>query len=110
RARGERGAAPAHRQRRRGARPRPAPVARRRRRGHAGAPLDARVLLLWRLRKRDELFVSNAAADFLRSAAEQIAHMEQIRRARLRVAERITDLIGDTPIVRLKAFDKETPG
>jgi cysteine synthase B len=36
--------------------------------------------------------------------------MEQIRRARLRVAERITDLIGDTPIVRLRAFDKDTPG
>jgi cysteine synthase B len=50
------------------------------------------------------------AADVLRSAAEQIAHMEQIRRARLRVAERITDLIGDTPIVRLRAFDKDTPG
>jgi cysteine synthase B len=50
------------------------------------------------------------AADVLRSAADQIAHMEQIRRARLRVAERITDLIGDTPIVRLRAFDKDTPG
>jgi cysteine synthase B len=54
--------------------------------------------------------VSSPAADVLRSAAEQIAHMEQIRRARLRVAERITDLIGDTPIVRLRAFDKDTPG
>jgi cysteine synthase B len=53
--------------------------------------------------------VSNAA-EVLRSAAEQIAHMETIRRARLRVAERITDLIGDTPIVRLRAFDRETPG
>ncbi|HVX94729.1 MAG TPA: cysteine synthase family protein [Polyangia bacterium] len=50
------------------------------------------------------------AAEVLRSAAEQIAHMETIRRARLRVAERITDLIGDTPIVRLRAFDRETPG
>jgi cysteine synthase B len=50
------------------------------------------------------------AADFLRSAAEQLAHMETLRRARLRVAERITDLIGDTPIVRLRSFDKETPG
>jgi cysteine synthase B len=54
--------------------------------------------------------VSNPAADVLRSAAEQIAHMEQIRRARLRVAERITDLIGDTPIVRLRTFERETPG
>ena len=54
--------------------------------------------------------MSSPAADVLRSAAEQIAHMEQIRRARLRVAERITDLIGDTPIVRLRAFDKDTPG
>src|SRR6185436_14538974 len=44
------------------------------------------------------------------SAADQIAHMEQIRRARLRVAERITDLIGDTPIVRLRTFEKDTPG
>jgi cysteine synthase B len=50
------------------------------------------------------------AAEVLRSAAEQLAHMETIRRARLRVAERITDLIGDTPIVRLRAFDRETPG
>ncbi|MDB4982529.1 MAG: Pyridoxal-5-phosphate-dependent protein beta subunit [Myxococcales bacterium] len=36
--------------------------------------------------------------------------LDMIRRARLRVAERITDLIGDTPIVRLGAFDKDTPG
>jgi S-sulfo-L-cysteine synthase (O-acetyl-L-serine-dependent) len=36
--------------------------------------------------------------------------LDMIRRARLRVAERITDLIGDTPIVRLHAFDKDTPG
>jgi cysteine synthase B len=53
--------------------------------------------------------VSNAV-DVIRSAADQLVHMEQIRRARLRVAERITDLIGDTPIVRLRAFDKDTPG
>jgi len=33
-----------------------------------------------------------------------------IRRARMRVAEKITDLIGDTPIVRLKSFEKDTPG
>ena len=50
------------------------------------------------------------AAEVLRSAAEQLAHMDMIRRARLRQAERITDLIGDTPIVRLRAFDRETPG
>jgi hypothetical protein len=36
--------------------------------------------------------------------------LDMIKRARLRVAERITDLIGDTPIVRLQSFDKETPG
>jgi cysteine synthase B len=52
----------------------------------------------------------NPAVDVLRSAADQLAHMDMIRRARLRVAERITDLIGDTPIVRLRAFDKDTPG
>lgn len=50
------------------------------------------------------------AADVLRSAAEQLAQMEQIRRARLRQADRITDLIGDTPIVRLRSFEKDTPG
>jgi len=33
-----------------------------------------------------------------------------IRRARMRVAEKITDLIGDTPIVRLQSFEKDTPG
>ncbi len=54
--------------------------------------------------------MSHQTAEVLRSAADQIAHMEQIRRARLRVAERVTDLIGDTPIVRLRAFDKDTPG
>ncbi|HVU49092.1 MAG TPA: pyridoxal-phosphate dependent enzyme [Polyangia bacterium] len=50
------------------------------------------------------------AVDVLRTAAEQLAHLETIRRARLRVAERITDLIGDTPIVRLRSFERETPG
>jgi len=35
---------------------------------------------------------------------------EVIRRARMRVAEKITDLIGDTPIVRLHSFEKDTPG
>ena len=35
---------------------------------------------------------------------------ELVRRARLRVAERITDLIGDTPIVRLRSFERDTPG
>src|SRR5437868_5492522 len=36
--------------------------------------------------------------------------MDAIRRARLRVAERITDLIGDTPIVRLHKFERDVPG
>ena len=36
--------------------------------------------------------------------------MDAIRRARLRVAERITDLIGDTPIVRLQKFERDSPG
>jgi cysteine synthase B len=36
--------------------------------------------------------------------------LDPVRRARLRVAERITDLIGDTPIVRLPAFERDTPG
>lgn len=35
---------------------------------------------------------------------------DAVRRARVRVAEKITDLIGDTPIVRLHSFEKETPG
>lgn len=52
----------------------------------------------------------NHAADVLRSAADQLLHMETIRRARLRQAEKITDLIGDTPIVRLRAFDRDAPG
>lgn len=52
----------------------------------------------------------NHAVDVIRSAAEQLLHMETLRRARLRVAEKITDLIGDTPIVRLRAFDRDTPG
>jgi cysteine synthase B len=52
----------------------------------------------------------NHAVDVIRSAAEQILQMETLRRARLRVADKITDLIGDTPIVRLRVFDRETPG
>ena len=32
---------------------------------------------------------------------------EAVRRARGRVAENITDLIGDTPMVRLCSFDRE---
>src|SRR4051812_21355864 len=51
-----------------------------------------------------------SAADVIRSAADELAHMEQMRRARLRVAEKITDLIGDTPIVRLTTFERDTPG
>jgi cysteine synthase B len=50
------------------------------------------------------------AADVIRSAADELAHMEQMRRARLRVAEKITDLIGDTPIVRLPTFEQDAPG
>jgi cysteine synthase B len=52
----------------------------------------------------------NHAVDVIRSAAEQLLYMEKIRRARLRVAEKITDLIGDTPVVRLRSFDRDTPG
>lgn len=51
----------------------------------------------------------NPAVDVIRSAAEQVMQMETLRRARLRVAERITDLIGDTPIVRLRTFERATP-
>jgi cysteine synthase B len=51
----------------------------------------------------------NHAVDVIRSAADQIMQLETLRRARLRVAEKITDLIGDTPIVRLRAFDSATP-
>ena len=36
--------------------------------------------------------------------------LDPIRRARLRVAEKITDLVGDTPIVRLPAYERGTPG
>jgi cysteine synthase B len=50
------------------------------------------------------------AVDITRTAADDVAHAEQVRRARLRVAERITDLIGDTPIVRLRTFERDTPG
>ena len=50
------------------------------------------------------------AADITRTAADDLAHAEQVRRARLRVAEKITDLIGDTPIVRLRTFERDTPG
>ena len=39
-----------------------------------------------------------------------IGEADVIRRARMRVAERITDLIGDTPIVRLHSFERDTPG
>ena len=52
----------------------------------------------------------NHAVDVIRSAADQILHLETIRRARLRQADKITDLIGDTPIVRMRSFDRETPG
>jgi len=39
-----------------------------------------------------------------------ISDADVIRRARMRVAEKITDLIGDTPIVRLHSFERDTPG
>jgi S-sulfo-L-cysteine synthase (O-acetyl-L-serine-dependent) len=39
-----------------------------------------------------------------------ISDADVIRRARMRVAEKITDLIGDTPIVRLHSFEQDTPG
>jgi S-sulfo-L-cysteine synthase (O-acetyl-L-serine-dependent) len=57
----------------------------------------------------DEFFV-RTAVEIIRSAADELAHMEQMRRARMRVAEKITDLIGDTPIVRLRTFEKDVPG
>ena len=50
------------------------------------------------------------AAEIAGAAADQLAHMEQVRRARLRVTEKITDLIGDTPIVRLRTFERDVPG
>src|SRR3569833_47414 len=50
------------------------------------------------------------AADTTGTAADELAHAAQVRRARLRVSEKITDLIGDTPIVRLRTFERDTPG
>src|SRR6185295_10762999 len=44
------------------------------------------------------------------TAAEALAHADQVHRARMRVAEKITDLIGDTPIVRLRTFERDLPG
>lgn len=35
---------------------------------------------------------------------------EAVRRARGRVAENITELVGNTPIVRLRSFDRDFPG
>ncbi len=35
---------------------------------------------------------------------------DALARARLRVAESVTDLIGDTPLVRLRALETDTPG
>jgi S-sulfo-L-cysteine synthase (O-acetyl-L-serine-dependent) len=54
--------------------------------------------------------VKTAADPQTPTAADELALHEQIRRARLRVAEKITDLIGDTPIVRLRTFEREVPG
>ncbi|MES1206287.1 MAG: cysteine synthase family protein [Pseudomonadota bacterium] len=50
------------------------------------------------------------ATETVRSAADDLSHHEQVRRARLRVAENVTDLIGDTPIVRLRSFERDVPG
>jgi cysteine synthase B len=36
--------------------------------------------------------------------------VEAVARARRRVAERITDLIGNTPLVRLRSFERDLPG
>lgn len=54
--------------------------------------------------------MTTIAVDITRTAADDVAHAAQVRRARLRVAEKITDLIGDTPIVRLRTFERDTPG
>jgi cysteine synthase B len=35
---------------------------------------------------------------------------EAVERARRRVAERITDLVGNTPLVRLRSFERDLPG
>jgi cysteine synthase B len=51
-----------------------------------------------------------AEPDDILLTAPALVQAERVRRARLRVAEKITDLIGDTPIVRLRSFEKETPG
>src|SRR3569833_4329033 len=50
------------------------------------------------------------AADTTRTAADERAHAEQVRRARLRVAEKITDLLGDSPNNHLRPFALDTPG
>lgn len=54
--------------------------------------------------------MSTSTASPAQASEDHQAHFEQIRRARLRVAESITDLIGDTPIVRLRTFEREVPG
>jgi S-sulfo-L-cysteine synthase (O-acetyl-L-serine-dependent) len=42
--------------------------------------------------------------------ADPDVDLEAVARARHRVAERITDLIGNTPLVRLLSFERELPG
>lgn len=66
---------------------------------------------LFRVRgqRHGDVFFVTGAADANRSAADQLWQREAVRRARVRVADRITSLIGDTPIVRLRAFDAATP-
>jgi len=60
-----------------------------------------------------ESTTTNAPADALGSnaPAEQPTPEEAaVARARSRVADSVTDLIGNTPLVRLRAFERDTPG
>jgi cysteine synthase B len=52
--------------------------------------------------------MSGAAVSAASGPAE--ADADAVARARARVAENITDLIGNTPMVRLCSFDRELPG
>jgi cysteine synthase B len=44
------------------------------------------------------------------AADDETVDVEAVSRARRRVAERITDLIGNTPLVRLRSFERDLPG
>src|SRR5205814_1053561 len=85
--------------RRRGAAAGPAPAATARRRRAAGPrdPLGAGMLRLWRPGARG-------------GAAMTAVDTDAVSRARRRVAEKITDLIGNTPLVRLRSFERDLPG